>query len=102
LANASEIIDRQDPESPDRIEQVYVRHFTAAWVVKALVSVGLSASHPSVSIAVARVWSDYNADIALWTWSNGDFPVWMTYDGVDALRLAALATTIRPVGRSVP
>ena len=102
LANASEIIDRQDPESPDRIEQVYVRHFTAAWVVKALVSVGLTASHPSVSIAVARVWSDYNADIALWTWSNGDFPVWMTYDGVDALRLAALATTIRPVGRSVP
>jgi hypothetical protein len=102
LSNASEIIDRQDPESPDRIEQVYVRHFTAAWVVKALVSAGLSASHPSVSIAVARVWGDYNADIALWTWSNGDFPVWMTYDGVDALRLAALATTIRPVGRSVP
>jgi hypothetical protein len=102
LSNASEIIDRQDPESPDHIEQVYVRHFTAAWVVKALVLAGLSASHPSVSIAVARVWGDYNADIALWTWSNGDFPVWMTYDGVDALRLAALATTIRPVGRSVP
>jgi hypothetical protein len=102
LPNASEIIDRQDPESPSRIEQVYVRHFTAAWVVKALVSAGLSASHPSVGTAVARVWSDYNADSALWSWSNGDLPVWMTYDGVDALRLAALATTIRPVGLGVP
>jgi hypothetical protein len=102
LSNASEIIDRQDAESPDRIEQVYVRHFTAAWVVKALVSAGLSASHPSVSTAVARVWADYNIDIALWTWSNGDLPVWMTCDAVDALRLAALATTIRPVGLGVP
>lgn len=102
LANVSEIIDRQDPESPDRIEQVYVRHFTAAWVVKALVSAGLSASHPSVSTAVARVWSEYKADIALWSWSNGDLPVWMTCDAVEALRLAALATTIRPVGLGVP
>lgn len=102
LANASEIIDRQDPKSPNRIEQVYVRHFTAAWVVKALVSAGLSASNPSVSTAVARVWGDYKGDIALWSWSNGDLPVWMTYDAVDALRLAALATTIRPVGRAVP
>jgi hypothetical protein len=98
LPNTSEIIDRQDPGSPDHVEQVYVRHFTAAWVVKALVSAGLSASHPSVSTAVARIWGDYNADIALWTWRNGDLPVWMTYDAVDALRLAALATTIRPVG----
>ncbi len=102
LANATELIDREDPEAPDRVEQVYVRHFTAAWVVKALVSAGLSASHPSVSRAVARVWSDYNADGALWSWSNGDLPVWMTHDGVDALRLAALATTLRPVGLGIP
>lgn len=98
LPNASEIIDRQDPASPDRVEQVYVRHFTAAWVVKALVLAGLPASHPAISTAVVRIWSDYDADIALWTWSNGDLPVWMTYDALDALRLAALATAIRPVG----
>jgi hypothetical protein len=99
LPNASEIIDRQDPSSPDRVEQVYVRHFTAAWVVKALVSAGLPASHHSISTAVARLWGDYDPDVALWTWrSNGDLPVWMTYDALDALRLAALATTIRPVG----
>ena len=99
LGQVSEIIDRQ---LADRVEQVYVRHFTAAWVVKALVSVGLPASHPSVSTAVARIWADYSHDDALWSWSNGDLPVWMTLDAVDALHLAALAATIRPVGLGVP
>jgi hypothetical protein len=98
LPNASEIIDRQDPALPDHVEQVYVRHFTAAWVVKALVSAGLPASHPSISSAVARVWGDYDADVRLWTWSNGDLPIWMTYDALDALRLAALAIAIPPAG----
>ena len=99
LGQVSEIIDRQ---LADRVEQLYVRHFTAAWVVKALVSVGLPASHPSVSTAVARIWADYSHDDALWSWSNGDLPVWMTLDAVDALHLAALAATIRPVGFGVP
>ena len=99
LTNASEIIDRQ---LDDHVEQVYVRHFTAAWVVKALVSVGLPASHPSVSTAVARIWTDYSHDAALWSWSNGDLPVWMTLDAVGALHAAALATTIQPVGFGVP
>ena len=95
LSNVSENIDRQ---LADRIEPVYVRHFTAAWVVKALVSVGLPASHPSVSAAVNRIWSDYSIDAALWSWNNGDLPVWMTFDAIDALRLAALAATIRSGG----
>lgn len=99
LNNVSEIIDRQ---VADRVEQVYVRHFTAAWVVKALVSAGWPASHPSVSAAVARIWNDYNTDAALWSWSNGDLPVWMTLDAVDALQSAALAATIQPVGFGVP
>jgi len=94
LGYVSEIIDRQ---VEGQFEPVYVRHFTAAWVVKALVSVGLPASHPSVSTAVARIWSDYSHDAALWKWTNGDLPVWMTLDAIDALRLAALAT-IRPGG----
>ena len=98
LSNASEIIDRQ---LPDRAEQMYVRHFTAAWMVKALVSAGLPTSHPAVSTAVARIWNDYQPDAALWSWSNGDLPVWMTLNAVDALQLAALATTIQPVGFGV-
>lgn len=100
LGNVSESIDRPLPGGG--VEQVYVRHFTAAWVVKALVSVGLPASHPAVSAAVSRLWNDYSIDDALWSWSNGDLPVWMTFDAIDALRLAALAATIRSGGFGAP
>ena len=96
LGNVSEIIERPLETG---IETLYTRHFTAAWVVKALVSVGLPASHPAVSDAVAWVWDSYSDAGALWSWNNGDLPIWMTYDALDALRLASLASTVRP-GRS--
>jgi hypothetical protein len=81
------------------METLYTRHFTAALMVKALVSVGLPSSHPAVSEAVAWVWGSYSDTAALWSWNNGDLPIWMTYDALDALRLASLASAIRP-GRS--
>jgi len=93
LANTSEIIDRMVGGS---LEQIYNRHFTAAWVTKALISVGLPTSHPSVSAAVAWIWGSYSDTAALWSWDNGDLPIWLTFDAVDALRLASLAGTIRP------
>jgi hypothetical protein len=92
LGNVSESIDRQLDDGVD-VDSVYVRHFTAAWVVKALVSAGLPASHPSVSGAVAWVWEYYSRSVGLWRWPNGDLPVWMTLDAIDALRLAAFAIT---------
>jgi hypothetical protein len=99
LRNVSEVIDRQ---VAGRVELVYVRHYTAAWVVKALVSAGLPTSHPSVSSAVARIWTDYSSNVALWRWPNGELPVWMTLDAVDALRLAAMAVTIPAGGFDEP
>ena len=93
LRNAYEVIERP---VDGRFEPVHVRHFTAAWVVKALVSAGLPAAHPSVSNAVAQIWNSYGGDTAaLWAWANGDLPIWMTYDAVDALRLANLAVPAR-------
>ncbi|MBV9206057.1 MAG: hypothetical protein JO037_11775 [Actinobacteria bacterium] len=78
-------------------EPVNVRHFTAAWMVKALVSAGVPAAHPSVSNAVAQIWNSYGGDTAaLWAWDNGDLPIWMTYDAIEALRLAHLAVPARP------
>jgi hypothetical protein len=93
LGNVSENIDRLLDDG--RIEELYTRHFTAAWVVKALVSVGLPANHPAVSTAIGWIWNSYNERAALWSWNNGDLPIWMTYDAIDALRLAALAGPIR-------
>ena len=93
LRNAYEVIERP---VDGRFEPVHVRHFTAAWVVKALVSAGVPAAHPSVSNAVAQIWNSYGGDTAaLWAWDNGDLPIWMTYDAVGALRLANLAVPAR-------
>jgi hypothetical protein len=94
LRNAYEVTER--PVN-GRIEPVHIRHFTAAWVVKALVSAGVPAAHPSVTHAVAQIWKSYGGDTAaLWAWDNGDLPMWMTFDAVEALRLAHLAVPARP------
>jgi hypothetical protein len=75
------------------LELVHIRHFTAAWVVKALVSAGMPATHPAVSHALAQIWHSYGGDTAaLWAWDNGDLPIWMTFDAIEALRLANLAS----------
>jgi hypothetical protein len=94
LDNVYELIERRFQDS---LEVVHTRHFTAAWVVKALVSAGVPAAHPSVSRALARVWSSYRGDTtALWAWDNGELPIWMTFDAIEALRFANLAVPARP------
>ena len=94
LHNAYEVTER--PVNGG-LELVHIRHFTAAWVVKALVSAGVPAAHPSVANAVAQIWGSYGGDTAaLWAWDNGDLPIWMTFDAIDALRLANLAVPVRP------
>lgn len=78
------------------LEMVHIRHLTAAWVVKALVSAGVPAAHPAVSNALAQIWNSYGGETAaLWAWDNGDLPIWMTFDAVEALRLANLAGPTR-------
>jgi hypothetical protein len=94
LHNAYEVTERP---VKDGLELVHIRHFTAAWVVKALVSAGVPTSHPAVSNAVAQIWDSYGGDTAaLWAWDNGDLPIWMTFDAIEALRLANLAVPARP------
>jgi hypothetical protein len=94
LHKAYEVIERPVDGG---LEPVHVRHFTAAWVVKALVSAGVPATHPSVSNAVAQTWNSYGGDTAaLWAWDNGDLPIWMTLDAIEALSLANLAVPARP------
>jgi hypothetical protein len=94
LHNAYEVLERS---VNGELEPVHVRHFTAALVVKALVSAGVPIGHPSVSNAMAQTWSSYGGDAAaLWAWDNGDLPIWMTFDAIEALRLASLAVSARP------
>jgi len=78
-------------------EMVHIRHLTAAWVVKALVWAGVPATHPAASGALAQVWRNYGGNTAaLWAWDNGDLPIWMTFDAIEALRLTNLALPSRP------
>ena len=66
-------------------------------MVKALVSAGVPATHLSVSKAVDGIWDSYRRDTAaLWRWDNGDLPIWMTFDAIEALRLAHLAVPAGP------
>jgi hypothetical protein len=90
-------IDAVDRLVSGQIVMGYTRHFTAAWVIKALVSAGIPATHPTVSNAVGEVWDSYAGDTAaLWKWQNGDLPVWLTCDAVEALLLASQAVPARP------
>ncbi len=100
LHNTYEFIERR---LHDGTESVHTWHFTAAWVVKALVSAGIPATCPSVSNAVTRIWSSYTAadhpdrvGASLWQRDNSDLPIWMTFDAIEALRLANLAVPAPP------
>ena len=93
LRDIAEVVERPVNEG---IEKMTVRHFTAAWVIRALAAAGLPASHPAVSSAVAEVWASYDRSTALWHLRNGELPIWMTFDAIEALRLAALSNTIPP------
>jgi hypothetical protein len=90
---ASEILDRSINH---RTEPLYIRHFTAAWVLKALVATGVPTSHQSVQLALGQVWDNLNLESHLWRWPNGDLPIWMTFDAIEALHVTALASISRP------
>jgi hypothetical protein len=50
-----------------------------------------------VSGALAQVWRNYGGNTAaLWAWDNGDLPIWMTFDAIEALRLTNLALPSHP------
>jgi hypothetical protein len=93
LHNTDETVERDPP--------VGTYHFTAAWVVKALVSAGVPTANPAVRNAVALVWDSYagdkgDKDVALWSSHRGELPIWTTFDAIEALRLANLAVPAKP------
>jgi len=65
-------------------------------VVRALLLNDTPPEHPALVAALRQVWREFNDNRALWRWSNGDLPIWMTFDGIAALRLTALASLPGP------
>jgi len=79
-------------------ETIFLRHFNSSWVARALLLADQSLAEPALVAAMADVWSRFSAEHGLWSWPNGDMPVWMQFDGVATARLFALAACRAPVG----
>ncbi|WP_244943383.1 hypothetical protein [Streptomyces inhibens] len=100
LDNCQEEVRRPGQEDPLHQELLSVRHFTAAWVARALMTdgarqvaaqgVGLPAWEAQLTAAVARVRGMQRAGV--WRWDDGPMghPVWMAYQGLSVLRRHAL------------
>ena len=80
---------------PHRAYDIPIRHFTAAWTVRAIAGVP-GVPGPRLRGALHTMWSRYVPSQALWAWGDGDLPIWMTHDAVVALRHVALASLLTP------
>jgi hypothetical protein len=95
LSNQTEQIGRALPDF--RWEVLVMRHFTAAWVARALMSVE-DGRHEGSSVMLGEaVESIHQHQVGgLWEWDNKERPIWMTYQGIATLRLHALRTSRLP------
>lgn len=103
LVNLREEVRRPRPDDPSHHEVLGVRHHTAAWIVRALLSPG--AREIAREDGLEREWRERLDGAAaavragqtggIWTWAGpdgGDLhqPLWMTYQGLSALRAHAV------------
>jgi hypothetical protein len=103
LSNLREEVRRTRPDDPSRHEVLNVRHFTASWVARALLTPGArDIAHEDgleeewrerLNGAATAVWAAQTDGI--WTWVRDDTgelrrPMWMTYQGLSALRAHAV------------
>lgn len=103
VENLREEVRRPRTDDPTRQEVLNVRHFTASWMVRALLTPGARevARADGLQVqwrerldgAVAAVWAGQSGGI--WSWDRGDGtelrrPMWMTYQGLSALRAHAV------------
>jgi hypothetical protein len=81
---------------PHRSRQdiIVVRHFTAAWVLRALMSAGADTTTRAALAARDMVLRHRVENDGPWVWEDGCQPVWMAYQGT--LALASLAEN-RPI-----
>jgi hypothetical protein len=95
LANQTEHMRRDLPEF--RRESLVVKHFTAAWVARALRAVEEDRYEGSGELLGEAVERVYHAQRdGIWEWDNKEQPIWMTYQGIVTLRLRALRTSRLP------
>jgi hypothetical protein len=108
LANLREEVRRRHPDDSSHHEVLNVRHFTASWIVRALLTPGAQeiarqdgleeAWQERLNGAAAAVWAAQTDGIWSWSRDGATFttteelrqPIWMTYQGLSALRAHAV------------
>nr|WSY50667.1 hypothetical protein OG999_11430 [Streptomyces sp. NBC_00886] len=108
LANLREEVRRRHPDDSSHHEVLNVRHFTASWIVRALLTPGAQeiarqdgvedAWRERLNGAAAAVWAAQTDGIWSWSRDGATFttteelrqPIWMTYQGLSALRAHAV------------
>ncbi|HZM31737.1 MAG TPA: helix-turn-helix domain-containing protein [Acidimicrobiales bacterium] len=81
-------------ERADGTEDLHtVNHFTPALVLRAIVDAGGDGSGPVARQARRETLRYYQPQARLWRWptGGGQYPVWMTYQGIAALKSWALS-----------
>ncbi|MFG2372649.1 hypothetical protein ACGFY9_14370 [Streptomyces sp. NPDC048504] len=108
LANLREEVRRPHPDDSSHHEVLNVRHFTASWILRALLTPGAQeiaredgvedAWRERLDGAAAAVWAAQTDGIWSWSRDGSAFttteelrqPIWMTYQGLSALRAHAV------------
>jgi hypothetical protein len=73
------------PVSAGNADAIFVGHFTASWVARAIMCGDLTADRlPFVAASVSRVMRSQEGGI--WRWQDGAKPIWMSYQGIVTLR----------------
>lgn len=88
--NSTELIERSQPDGQG--DYLAERHFAAAWVGRALAwgSSWTEVSPAALWRAEDQILRAVEPD-GLWRWESGQQPIWMTYQGLRALREIAIA-----------
>jgi hypothetical protein len=84
-------------ERADGTEDLHtVSHFTPAVVLRAIVDAGGDAGGTVARLARRETLRYYRPEARLWRWptGGGQYPVWMTYQGIAALRSWALSRQV--------
>lgn len=75
------------------VDALFIGHFTAAWVARALMAHRVDVDvEKRLNTVVAEVVKQQKNGV--WTWSEGQKPMWMTYQGLVVVRQHALSRTM--------
>jgi hypothetical protein len=80
-----------------RIELLQMRHFSAAWILRALTTAPAVDPGPALPYLLRGVLESRRSD-GLWWWDSADAPVWMTYQALEGLRSYASLSATVPTG----